>query len=185
MWWKLPVDLFDVGWVCGEVIAALHAQPERGEPAPPKRRLLLRKSLGTLAANLAAEGDLPAIWLTPLLYDVGVAEARSRTTASTLLIGGTADESWRADVARKLGHPYLEIERAQHLRRPDRPLRHGMARYDHYFDGVPGEAAVALAKRFGSNVSAPNALSAADLALHNTPDGSRAPLVESVEPWFS
>src|SRR6185436_10250926 len=41
------------------------------------RPLLIGKSLGTCAAGVAAERDLPAVWLTPLLHRPSVVAALS------------------------------------------------------------------------------------------------------------
>ncbi len=57
------------------------------------------KSLGSVAASLAAERGLPAIWLTPLLVRPDVVSALNATEAPALLIGSSADPSW-ADGAR-------------------------------------------------------------------------------------
>jgi hypothetical protein len=43
--------------------------------------LLIGKSLGTNAARLAAERDLPAIWLTPVLTAPWIPAAIARATA--------------------------------------------------------------------------------------------------------
>ncbi|MEW9549593.1 alpha/beta fold hydrolase [Nonomuraea sp. NPDC050783] len=110
VWWQAP-ETEDVversRWVAGQARAALDR--ERAG-----RLLLVGKSLGTFAAPVAAERGLPAIWLTPLLgYDVVVAGLRG-TPAPALLVGGTADRSWDGDVARGLGHEYVEIPGADH-----------------------------------------------------------------------
>jgi hypothetical protein len=116
VWWEPPTDWLDIEWVCTQAISALDA------PDASQRRLLVGKSLGTLAAGLAAERGLPAIWLTPLLFEARIVDALSRASAPTLLIGGTADRAWRADVARDLGHPYLEIAGADHSLETDDPV---------------------------------------------------------------
>ncbi|GAA0528018.1 hypothetical protein GCM10010172_05710 [Paractinoplanes ferrugineus] len=91
----------------------------RGEVTPlldelGGRPLLIGKSLGTNAAALAAERDLPAIWLTPLLHLRPVVAALDRATAPFLLIGGTADGSWDAAVARRLTPHVFEVVGADH-----------------------------------------------------------------------
>ena len=77
-------------------------------------RLLVGKSLGSLAAPLAAEHDLPAIWLTPLLAHPDVDDALDRATTRFLLVGGTADPSWDGPAARRLTSDVVEIEDADH-----------------------------------------------------------------------
>ena len=79
--------------------------------APP---LVIGKSLGTLAAPVAADRGLPAVWLTPLLTDEPTVAALRRATAPCLLIGGTADELWDGAIARSLSAHVLEIEAADH-----------------------------------------------------------------------
>jgi hypothetical protein len=77
------------------------------------RPLLIGKSLGTHAAALAAERDLPAVWLTPLLAPV-VVTALERATAPFLLLGGTADRYWDGPVARRLTPHVFEVPGADH-----------------------------------------------------------------------
>jgi pimeloyl-ACP methyl ester carboxylesterase len=83
-------------------------------PLPADEPLLIGKSLGTYAAALAAERDLPAVWLTPLLVHPPQVAALSRATAPFLLIGGSADPVWNGDVARRLTPHVFEIPGADH-----------------------------------------------------------------------
>jgi hypothetical protein len=78
------------------------------------RPLLIGKSLGTIAASVAAERSLPAVWLTPLLTVPGVTAALSRATAPFLLVGGSGDAWWDGTSARQLSPHVLEIENADH-----------------------------------------------------------------------
>jgi hypothetical protein len=108
-WSQEPPNPFEPGvedWVCGEVAAVLNAVG--GSP------LLIGKSLGTNAALLAAERNLPAVWLTPLLTAPWVAAALRRASAPLLLVGGTADELWDAALARRLSPFLLEIDGGDH-----------------------------------------------------------------------
>lgn len=110
VWWHPPHELDwaeTVTWVCDQARRVLDAETAA-------RPLLVGKSLGTLAAAVAAERGLPAIWLTPLLSRPEVREALSRATAPTLLIGGTADGTWHGDVARELDRTFVEIPGADH-----------------------------------------------------------------------
>lgn len=77
-------------------------------------RLLVAKSLTTLGLPVAADCDLPGIWLTPLLDEpeVGMAAARSHTR--TLLVGGTADPSWNRTLAHESDREVLELIGADH-----------------------------------------------------------------------
>ncbi len=81
-----------------------------GVPAP----VVIGKSLGSLAAPLAAGRDLPAVWFTPLLTDEATVAALRRATAPFLLIGGTADRLWEGAVARSLSPHVIEVEAADH-----------------------------------------------------------------------
>jgi hypothetical protein len=78
------------------------------------RPLLIGKSYGTIAATIAAERSLPAVWLTPLLTVPWVAAALARATAPLLLIGGTADPMWDGALARRLSPHVLEVAGANH-----------------------------------------------------------------------
>ena len=93
-----------VAWVREHVLAALGAD----------NAVLIGKSLGTLAAGLAAERSLPAIWLTPLLNRSDVAEAIAAATHPPLLVGGTQDRLWDGATARRLSPHVLEIPDADH-----------------------------------------------------------------------
>lgn len=123
-------------WYAGEVAARRGAQVRRhewtGEPPGPLgpqligwvrdqiaplaggRPLLVGKSLGSLAAGLAAERSLPAVWLTPLLTVPWAVELLERATAPYLLVGGTGDDLWDGAVARRLTPHVLEVEDADH-----------------------------------------------------------------------
>lgn len=110
IWWDVPDVLDDAGapgWVAEQTRLAL-----AGEEAPTV--LLVGKSLGTLAAPLAAERGLPAVWITPLLHRQELVDTLAATNAPTLLIGGTADPSWPAGAAERTGQEYLELPGADH-----------------------------------------------------------------------
>jgi pimeloyl-ACP methyl ester carboxylesterase len=93
-------------WVGAEVGPVIDAAGDRP--------LLIGKSLGTNAASIAARRSLPAVWLTPLLTLPWVADALSRATAPFLLVGGTADEVWDGELARRLSPHVLEVDGANH-----------------------------------------------------------------------
>jgi hypothetical protein len=93
-------------WVHGEAAAAV--DKVGGTP------LLIGKSLGTLAAGLAADRSLPAVWLTPLLTKPQVIAGLERAQAPFLLIGGTADTSWDGTLARRVTRHVLEVADADH-----------------------------------------------------------------------
>jgi hypothetical protein len=105
--WEMPQDLSAAErgpWVQRQAAAAIDE----------RTGLLVGKSLGTLAAPLATERRLPAVWLTPLLRYPGLAEALERSEAPFLLVGGTADPSWDAATARRLTPNVLEIPEGDH-----------------------------------------------------------------------
>jgi hypothetical protein len=121
VWWDPPAHESDeqtLAWVRGEVEAAL---PTTG------RVLVVAKSLGTLAAPVAAERGLPAAWLTPVLDLPAVPDAIAANPAPQLLVGGWADGLWVGDVVRELagdGCDVLEIPDADHvLMVPGDPVR--------------------------------------------------------------
>ena len=108
-WSHEPPDPFGAeidGWVRAEIGPILDAIG--GRP------LMIGKSLGTYAAGLAAERDLPAVWLTPVMTVSWVPAALRRAGAPCLLVGGTADEFWDGAVARRLSPYVLEVAGADH-----------------------------------------------------------------------
>lgn len=99
------------------VAAALDGLGPAAEP------VIMGKSLGTVAATVAADRALPAIWFTPLLTETQVTAALERAKAPSLLVGGTDDEWWDGDVARSLTPHVLEIKGANHRMFVPGPLR--------------------------------------------------------------
>jgi len=89
--------------------------------------LLIGKSLGTLAADLAAQRSLPAIWLTPLLTVPWAVPSLERGRAPFLLVGGTADSLWDGAVARRLTPHVLEVDGADHRMHVPGPLTDSVA----------------------------------------------------------
>lgn len=137
-WWsQQPPNPFrpDVeGWMRAEITPLLDAVG--GSP------LLIAKSLGTNAAALAAERELPAVWLTPILTAPWVAAALSRATAPFLLVGGTADEMWDGSLAGRLTPHVLEVQDADHGMRVPGPLTGSIA--------VLGQMAAAIQEFLGA-----------------------------------
>jgi hypothetical protein len=76
--------------------------------------LIIGKSLGSLAAPLAADRGLAAVWFTPLLTDEPTVAALRRATGQCLLVGGTGDQYWDAQTARSLTADVVEIDGADH-----------------------------------------------------------------------
>ncbi|MDP9792882.1 hypothetical protein J2S43_001394 [Catenuloplanes nepalensis] len=121
--WTVPEGLLEIGpepFVQAHVGAALHRLSKTAPTATP---ILIAKSLGTYAAALAAERELPAIWLTPLLHITPIAEAIIRNPAPALLVGGTGDKSWLPDVAEATGKTLVTVEGGDHGLRPPGPLK--------------------------------------------------------------
>lgn len=83
---------------------------------------VVAKSITTLAAPLAARLGLPAVWLTPLIDTTGtsvsrlVADGLAAASAPCLLVGGSADPTWDAALARSIPMAeVLEISDADHV----------------------------------------------------------------------
>lgn len=120
--WTVPDGLLDIGpepFVRAHV-AAMYRLAESARPTTP---VIIAKSLGTYAAALAAEQELPAIWLTPLLHIESIAEAITRNPAPALLVGGTRDPSWVPQVAESANKTIVTIDGGDHGLRPPGPLR--------------------------------------------------------------
>ena len=65
--------------------------------ASAARVAVVGKSLGSVAARLAADRELPAVWLTPLLVRPEVGGALAAASAPTLLVGSPDDPTWASD----------------------------------------------------------------------------------------
>lgn len=115
LWWSEPAPA-DPGshrdWVDAQLLGALAAESAR-------RVMVVGKSLGTCGARVAAQRQLPAIWLTPLLNREENVQDLRGVSAPTLLVGSTGDRAWVPQVARDLERDspliaYLEIENVDH-----------------------------------------------------------------------
>ena len=114
-----PAD--SASWVVEQVAAALDAWTV-------ERPVLVGKSLGTYAAEVAAARSLPAVWHTPLLNDARCGAALRSATAPFLLVGGTGDPYWDGALARSLTPHVLEVPDADHgMVLPGRPLARSAA----------------------------------------------------------
>ena len=129
VWWDPPANGSlslegEVAWV-GDQLAA--AASDVDGPV-----FVVGKSLGTYGARLAAERSYPAIWLTPLLTDPVLVEGIRANPARQLLVGGTADRLWDAEVAASMaaaGCDVLQIDGIDHgLIDPAAPVRSADAR---------------------------------------------------------
>jgi predicted alpha/beta-hydrolase family hydrolase len=59
--------------------------------------VVIGKSLASLLAAEISDRNLPAAWLTPPLTEPSMLDALTRVRTPTLLLGGTADQMWKAD----------------------------------------------------------------------------------------
>jgi hypothetical protein len=85
------------------------------EAASPSRVLVIGKSLASLLAAEISDRNLPAVWLTPLLNEPSVIDGLARARRPALLVGGTADPTWRPDALRgEREIDLLELPRADH-----------------------------------------------------------------------
>jgi hypothetical protein len=103
-----------LGMVTSKVDAAVEELTAATGAAP----LVIGKSLGSLAAPVAAQHGLAAVWFTPLLTEDSTGQALERTTSPFLLVGGTADPFWDGRIARSLPGAVVEIEGPCRLTRP-------------------------------------------------------------------
>ena len=94
-------------WVAGQIEPGL-----RG--LDPRSTVVIGKSLGSHAAELVAALGLPAIWVTPVLTSPAIVDALRRTSAPSLLAGGTGDPVWDSEVARACSDHVLELPDADH-----------------------------------------------------------------------
>jgi hypothetical protein len=84
---RAPAGADPFGWMSERADRALAA-------TDASRIVVMGKSLGSVAAPLAAERGLPALWLTPLLGRPEVVGALNAARAPALLIGSKADPTW-------------------------------------------------------------------------------------------
>ena len=115
--WDRSVDADQ--WVADRLEAAL------SHVGDPRIRLLVAKSLTTLALPAAVDRGLPGVWLTPLLNQEDVRSALAGSTVPTLIVGGTGDASWDSEFVADLSNiEVLEIDGADHgLQHPGDPTR--------------------------------------------------------------
>lgn len=64
---------------------------------PSQLDVVIGKSLSSDVAGMAAERGLAAVWLTPLLDRPTILSALAGTGRPTLLVGSTADPTWRPE----------------------------------------------------------------------------------------
>lgn len=76
--------------------------------------VIVAKSLGTVAMPYAVEHGVRGVWLTPVLVDPEIELAVTRLSGVDLLVGGTADQLWDAEVAASSPARVLQIDAADH-----------------------------------------------------------------------
>lgn len=111
--WDLPATS-EVGALRDRVVAQVSAAVDELTAETGAAPLVIGKSLGSLAAPVAADRGLAAVWFTPLLTDEPTVAALRRATAPSLLVGGTADQLWDAQIARSITGRLVEITGADH-----------------------------------------------------------------------
>jgi hypothetical protein len=84
---RAPPDEEPLAWMRGRAARAL-------DSTGASTIAVVGKSLGSVAAPLATERAIPAVWLTPLLTRPEVADAVNRSRAPTLLVGSPEDPTW-------------------------------------------------------------------------------------------
>jgi len=97
-----------------QVVSQVESAVDEVTAATGAAPVVIGKSLGSLAATVAADRGLAAVWFTPLLTDEPTVAALRRATGPCLLVGGTADEFWDGRAARSLPAEVVEIDGADH-----------------------------------------------------------------------
>jgi hypothetical protein len=90
---SLPEGADPGGWARDRARRALDHAADGGHDV-----VVVGKSLASAAAGLTADRVLPAVWLTPLLNQPRVVDDIARASRPALLVGGSADATWRPDV---------------------------------------------------------------------------------------
>jgi hypothetical protein len=84
---RAPADEEPFEWMRGRAASALDA-------TDAATVAVIGKSLGSAAAPLVAQRELPAVWLTPLLVRPDVVAALASSSGPALLVGSSADPTW-------------------------------------------------------------------------------------------
>ncbi len=84
---RAPADADPFAWMGERAQSALTA-------TSATQVAVVGKSLASVAAPLATQRALPAVWLTPLLDRPEVTEALAAVTRPTLIVGSPADPTW-------------------------------------------------------------------------------------------
>jgi hypothetical protein len=110
--WTADIGSRDATAVERAIEAAFSSRPSA------KARLVVAKSIGTLAAPWCRRHDVPGIWLTPLLSDPSVVEALSNARGD-IAIGGDADPHLTVASIGEQGAEAITIPGADHSLRLD------------------------------------------------------------------
>lgn len=113
VWWEVPRldnDADEVAWVGSQLDAAVDGYEGRV--------LVVAKSLGTLAAPVAAARGYDAAWLTPLLSEPDLAEPLLSYPAAQLVVIGSDDPYFSQDVLDALPGARLVVPGDHVLRVP-------------------------------------------------------------------
>jgi hypothetical protein len=135
-----PQGADPAGWARDRARRALDHAANSGS----RETVVVGKSLASAAAGLAADRVLPAVWLTPLLNQPRVVDDVARASRPALLLGGSADDTWRPDALPDSGLlEIVHLEGLDHsLQRPGDPaaslqaLRAVTDRVGRFLDGL-------------------------------------------------
>jgi hypothetical protein len=111
--WELSGDP-DFGQYRRRVASQVESAVEEVTAATGAAPVVIGKSLGSLAAPVAGDRGLAAVWFTPLLTDEPTVAALRRATGPCMLVGGTADRFWDGQAARSLPAEVVEVDGADH-----------------------------------------------------------------------
>jgi hypothetical protein len=116
VWWEVPHlgdDADEVAWVGAQLEAAVDDYPGRV--------LVVAKSLGTLAAPVAAARGYDAAWLTPLLTEPDLAAPLLTYPAAQYVVIGSGDPYLSREVLDALPGEHLVVRGDHVLRVPGDP----------------------------------------------------------------
>ncbi|MFJ4029999.1 hypothetical protein ACIPWF_21890 [Paenarthrobacter sp. NPDC089989] len=96
------------------LLVAQAAEQAFADSPVASQRLIVAKSLSTLAIPWAEETRTPGVWLTPLLTDERVRNTIIRSAKNDLFIGGSKDELWDGGHRGEPNGTFLEVAGADH-----------------------------------------------------------------------